>query len=707
MKKVNFFKKVCMALIAVALVATSVNMSSVNAQAATKKITLSATSKSVNVGKSFTLKVKSATGLKTSKVKFTTSNAKIATVSTSKGTTSCTVKGISKGKVTITAKSTVNSKVIAKCTVTVKQPVTSISMNRTAYALAYKGSVTLKTTAIPSNASDKSVTWKSSNTKVATVSSKGKVTAKSKAGTAKITATTKDGSKKVASCKIVVKAKKDLKKISSIKMSSTAKTLNVKATTKLTATVSPSNATQKTLLWTSSKSSVATVDQKGNVKAVAAGKATITAAAQDGSGKKVTCVVTVVVPETGAKLSSSALSLVEGKTAKLTATVTPSNATNKTVTWKSSDTTVATVSNGTVTAVKAGKATITATTSNGKAASCTVTVTSSKVAVTGVTLTPAATIEKGATSQLTATVSPSNATNKSVTFASSDTSVATVDSTGLVTAVTEGTATITVTTADGAKTATAAITAVSTEGVRVFDGTNYTYTLNKSAASFDVSYGDDSYTAEAQSVFDAIGNLQDTAVYLAGMESMGSTGEASSEVQQLEFLWNKINETTLSQYPGVATASVVDSTDENGNRVKTVTVTTVNDVVRTLELKAPAIFTTDDNNRWININEIGGAERKATLYGMWIQVNDDESQTIYFHVKNEIKNEEPAGGQLVLNISADAKSLTLAVDQGETFASLQETDDAYVLTFEKEMYDKFATSFGVIKSIDDLLVSAN
>ena len=181
----------------------------------------------------------------------------------------------------------------------------------------------------------------------------------------------------------------DLISVTSVTVSPSSASLNVGQTTTLTATVAPSNATNKNVTWISSNTSVATVSANGTtctVTAKAAGTATITCTAQDGSGKKGTCTVTVTNPNvlvTSVTVSPSTSTLTVGSTATLTATVAPSNATNKNVTWTSSNTSVATVSaNGTsctVTAKAAGTATITCTAQDGsgKKGTCTVTVQSS------------------------------------------------------------------------------------------------------------------------------------------------------------------------------------------------------------------------------------------------------------------------------------------------------------------------------------------
>lgn len=153
--------------------------------------------------------------------------------------------------------------------------------------------------------------------------------------------------------------------------------VNVGETTTLTATVSPDNATNKNVTWTSSDETVATVDASGVVTGVAAGTATITVTSVADNTKTATCTVTVTtVAVTGVSVDATA-SVGVGETTTLTATVSPNNATNKNVTWESSDNTVATVdANGVVTGVAAGTATITATSvaDNTKTASCTVTV---------------------------------------------------------------------------------------------------------------------------------------------------------------------------------------------------------------------------------------------------------------------------------------------------------------------------------------------
>ena len=164
----------------------------------------------------------------------------------------------------------------------------------------------------------------------------------------------------------------------SITVSPTSPTLDVGATRQLTATVKPDNATDKSVKWSSSNNAVATVSASGLVTAVAPGSATITA--ETVNGLKATCVVTVnAIPPTSITVSPTSATLDVGATRQLTATVLPSNATDKSVKWSSSNNAIATVSaSGLVTAVAPGSATITAETVNGLKATCAVTVTVNK-----------------------------------------------------------------------------------------------------------------------------------------------------------------------------------------------------------------------------------------------------------------------------------------------------------------------------------------
>ena len=230
---------------------------------------------------------------------------------------------------------------------------------------------------MPADASNKNVTWSSSNTGIATVSN-GVVTGVA-AGTATITATTATGGFTDTCTVTVVDTAVHPESVS---VNPASATIEAGATQALTATVAPANATNKNVTWSSNHTNIATVSAAGVVTGVAAGTATITATTVDG-GKTATCEVTVTaapVHPTSVTLNRTSLNLQIGGTDTLTATVLPANAVDKSVTWSSSSNAIATVnSSGLVTGVAAGTATVTATTvDGGKTAACTVTVTSTQ-----------------------------------------------------------------------------------------------------------------------------------------------------------------------------------------------------------------------------------------------------------------------------------------------------------------------------------------
>ena len=357
------------------------------------------------------------------------------------------VTAAAKGTAVIKAAANDGSGVFAECKITVRQPVTSLTLNKTSLTVNKGATSTLSATAGPSDANNKTVKWTTSDSSVATVSSAGEVKGV-KRGTATITATAADGSGKKATCSVTVK-----QPVTSLTLNKTALTLNNGKTATLTATVGPSNANNKTVKWTTSNSAVATVSSTGVVKGIKRGTVTITATAADGSGKKAACKVTVTKLVTSLTLNKTVLPLQPKKTEKLTATVSPSDADNKTVKWTTSNSAVATVnSNGKVTAKGKGTAIIKATAADGSGenATCTVTVVTPKKSVSSVTLNKRSlTMQVGKTQTLSVTVKPTNADIRNVIWTSSNTKVATVDSKGKVKAIGKGTATITATAADG------------------------------------------------------------------------------------------------------------------------------------------------------------------------------------------------------------------------------------------------------------------
>ena len=366
------------------------------------------------------------------------------------------MKALKAGTATITV-SSANGKT-ATCVVTVAKKiieVTGITLSNTELKMTEGDVSTLTASVQPADATDKALTWTSSNEAVATVSANGEVKAV-KEGNAVITVKAANGV--TATCKVTVES--GIIVVTSVTLDKTSLEMTEGEAAVLKATVNPADATDKTLTWTSSDSSVATVSANGEVKAIKAGSTTITVSSAN--GKTATCVVSVakkIIEVTGITLSNTELKMIEGDVATLTASVQPADATDKALTWTSSNEAVATVSaNGEVKAVKEGNAVITVKAANGVTATCKVTVESGIIVVTSVTLDKTSLeMTEGEAAVLKATVHPADATDKTLTWTSSDSSVATVSATGEVKALKAGTATITVSSANG-KTATCVVT---------------------------------------------------------------------------------------------------------------------------------------------------------------------------------------------------------------------------------------------------------
>ena len=509
---------------------------------AVSSVTLDKTSLKLKEGESETLVATVKPDNATDKtVTWTSSDDTIATVDeTGK------VTAIKAGTVSIAATA---GEITAKCAVTVYKeiPVTSITLDKTTLSLAAGDMVSLKAAVKPDDATDKTITWSSSDTSIATVDSEGKVTAVSK-GNAAITASSWNVS---ASCKVYVKAasyptpsgavdlglsvvwaQKNLGAASAydaggyylwgdptgtgvIMFFETPNTNYICDTQYDIARAKlgkgwrlPTRTEIREMLsscsWEKVTNGVKLTGPNGNSVVFpltgmafpadgAVGSTSISSADKgfmmsgesyaDSYGRfayvfqydqsftynsssynasiakfpvrPVFESLDGSIPVFSVTLNKTELSLKVGDSETLVATVSPDDATDKTVTWSTSDASVATVSNGVVTAKKIGTATITAS-AGGKSATCAITVEATPV--TSVTLDkPSATLKVGETVTLTATVKPDDATDKTVTWSTSDASVATV-SNGVVTAKKIGTATITA--SAGGKSATCAISVV-------------------------------------------------------------------------------------------------------------------------------------------------------------------------------------------------------------------------------------------------------
>ena len=421
------------------LISLIIGLTPVNAEI--DGITLKKSETTLGVGYSETLKYNLPSELNSSNIIWRSSNEKVATVKNGK------VTAITNGKTIITA--SING-YTSTCTVTVSSEyvaVKGINLNKSNLNITVGSSENLIGTISPNNASNKDITWKSSNTSVATVDSNGKVTAK-KIGTAIITISSSGYS---ATCTVNVVNTIALKGITINKSTLTLKETNSET---LKITFNPSDATNKKVTWKSSNTNIATVDSNGKVKALKPGSATITAISNDG-GYVSTCKVTVEALSkkvTSVSLDKKELNLLAGEESTLKVTVNPNYAENKNVKWESSDKNVATVKDGVITAIKKGTAEIKVISEDGnKEAICKVTVTSPPIKSISFKETEK-TIYVGDTANLLTISEPVNSEIETPIWTSSDEKVAIVKN-GKVSGLTEGETIITISNEDKSITA--------------------------------------------------------------------------------------------------------------------------------------------------------------------------------------------------------------------------------------------------------------
>ena len=320
--------------------------------------------------------------------------------------------------------------------------VTGISLNKNNIKLNLGEEEQLLATIEPEDATNKDIIWNSENSSIATVSTDGHVTAIGK-GTTVITATSLSGGF-VAECTINV-----IVPIEGLTLSKTTETLVVGENTSLQAVITPTDASIKSIEWSSSDEAIATVSQDGTVTAINKGIVEIMVSVTDeeDTNLKATSVITIeenaspVIDITNVTLNKETITIHQGKTEKLLATIEPDDATDKDLFWSSSDETIATVSeDGTVTAINKGTTTITVSNQDGTVKdTAEVTVI---IPLLDVTLTETAIVEVGNTINLIALVNPSDANINSVEWVSSDNTIAEVDNNGVVKGLKKGIAKI-------------------------------------------------------------------------------------------------------------------------------------------------------------------------------------------------------------------------------------------------------------------------
>lgn len=389
------------------------------------------------VGQSESLTVtKLSTGEQTLAVIWSTDNDEVARVDTSGKVTA-----LAEGKATITA-STIDNKYSVKCEITVSASVVGLKLpEQITLSIGESSKLTAET--IPAGI-DVSLKWQSTVDSVVMVSDDGTVTGLM-SGTSSVIVSTLDGSY-MAACSVTV-----LNSIVSLTFNESTVKLNVGVSKKLDLTVLPADATTAQFTFESSNPNVATVSEGGVVTAVSVGTVTIKCTAQN--GVTASCTVQVTMAATSLTLDLSELTVEINATAKLTATVFPENATVTELAWTTSDPSIVKVaSDGTITALKVGTATVTVSLPDGGISTdCVITVIDPSVSITfdstDITLKLGSESEDHMT--LVPIVTPENP-NETFTWTSSDDKIVSVSSSGIIRAKELGTAVITVKCSSGA-----------------------------------------------------------------------------------------------------------------------------------------------------------------------------------------------------------------------------------------------------------------
>lgn len=307
-------------------------------------------------------------------VNWTSSDVSVAMVSPDG-----TVYAIKPGQATIMA-TTVDGGFVAICKVTVKAKVIfaeSLTLSTTSANLTVGESIQLRASVSPENTTNKGIRWTSTNTDIAVVSEYGLVCA-IKEGDVQIIASTEDGSNLSAICEISVNSR--FVSITQVTINPSSVRFAVGETFNLEAQITPVDATNKNINWSSTNPSVVIVDSNGQLTARGIGMATIIASSQDGSNLSATCNVEVFEPTvliSSITIDPTAITGNVGETYRLTATIAPENASDKTLVWSSDNPTAASVDpDGLITLHTKGNAIIKASTIDGSgiSASCAVVV---------------------------------------------------------------------------------------------------------------------------------------------------------------------------------------------------------------------------------------------------------------------------------------------------------------------------------------------
>ena len=389
-------------------------------------VTLDKQQQSLAIGQSFVLRaIISPSNAGNQKVIWIVSNSSISLVDNGDGTAK--VSGESAGTAQVIVK-TDDGGVEDVCTVVVGAAVESLALDKTEIGLRKGESILLSATVSPSDASNKTVVWGSSDPDVVSVDAEGKVSALA-GGEATVYASTADGGF-VATCHVVVDVP-----VESITLSEYTKDdVYVGQSFPLVVTVNPDDATDAEIIWSSSDSKVAVVSSDGVVTAVGPGSATVTASSR---GLSAECSVNVLLAADHVHLSDTVVTILAGHTKKISAKVFPVNSTDSKFTWESNNVDVATVDpNGVITARRPGEAIIKVSVNAYTFAECRVIV---KILPEALVIDPSTlSVKPGEKFQLNCLIYPESASEKEVSWKSDNPTVAAVSSSGVITGVGPG-----------------------------------------------------------------------------------------------------------------------------------------------------------------------------------------------------------------------------------------------------------------------------
>ena len=381
------------------------------------------------------------------------------------------ITAVRKGDATVTASMIRNGKRVGRAQMTVKvlRPVKKVTLNTTKLSVYDSAdesvawmlkeetdhqiivipagkTVTLSATCTPEDASSKKVTYTSSDAGVAKIA--GATLRAIQRGECDLTVASSQNPEVTETFRVLV-----IQPVKKISIEAGNKTVAAGSTVQLKASCSPDTASIQDVVWSSRDPSVAEVDRNGRVTGRKRGSVNITATAADGSGVTANVYMTVTQPVSSVTFNQKEITVVAGRAAQGRVTVEPANASDRTVTWSSSDESIATVKGGQITGHKAGVCTVTCASHSNPEVTATATVTVIQLVTKIECTNPASelSLKTGETGQLHWKALPEDATNKDLTFRSLQPKIASVDANGVVTALSRGTATIVATAQDQGK----------------------------------------------------------------------------------------------------------------------------------------------------------------------------------------------------------------------------------------------------------------